>query len=320
MQARSIICAISTIGDTGSSAVTLPIAMLRAAMADSPDAILNFAAESHVDRSIQSSDVFLRTNVIGRCCSTRLETDLADPIVPDRQGHDRRYAIDPSKIERGMAAPRNLGKRLGEDDPLVSRKRGLVREGSSKAEPLAKNWERLEGLGRGSVDCKSTQPLVLFRNDGIGDWPRDGKVGVVPDDPAFALRIINCIHAVDDIRWLIPQDAKAMRKPSGNPQEVAVVIAHLQGRVLTERTGVAAEIDGDVPDAALYHADKFSLCGCVLKMQPSQHSGPRSRVVLLNELSRQPEFFEFLGVKPLHEESTSIPVHGEFNENEPRQI
>jgi len=36
-----------------------------AALADDADAIINFAAESHVDRSITSADEFLRTNVVG---------------------------------------------------------------------------------------------------------------------------------------------------------------------------------------------------------------------------------------------------------------
>ncbi|MGH9821460.1 MAG: GDP-mannose 4,6-dehydratase, partial [Pyrinomonadaceae bacterium] len=36
-----------------------------AAMPDGCDAVFNFAAESHVDRSIDSADEFLRTNVIG---------------------------------------------------------------------------------------------------------------------------------------------------------------------------------------------------------------------------------------------------------------
>ncbi|MBA3442753.1 MAG: dTDP-glucose 4,6-dehydratase [Pyrinomonadaceae bacterium] len=38
---------------------------VRAAMAENTDAIINFAAESHVDRSITSADEFLRTNVVG---------------------------------------------------------------------------------------------------------------------------------------------------------------------------------------------------------------------------------------------------------------
>lgn len=36
-----------------------------AALSDDTDAIINFAAESHVDRSIASADEFLRTNVLG---------------------------------------------------------------------------------------------------------------------------------------------------------------------------------------------------------------------------------------------------------------
>jgi dTDP-glucose 4,6-dehydratase len=35
------------------------------ALADATDAIVNFAAESHVDRSIESADEFIRTNVLG---------------------------------------------------------------------------------------------------------------------------------------------------------------------------------------------------------------------------------------------------------------
>ena len=34
-------------------------------LAEHPDAVVNFAAESHVDRSIQGPDVFVRTNVLG---------------------------------------------------------------------------------------------------------------------------------------------------------------------------------------------------------------------------------------------------------------
>jgi dTDP-glucose 4,6-dehydratase len=36
-----------------------------AALSDDTDAVINFAAESHVDRSIESADEFLRTNVLG---------------------------------------------------------------------------------------------------------------------------------------------------------------------------------------------------------------------------------------------------------------
>lgn len=38
---------------------------VRGALSDDTDAVINFAAESHVDRSIESADEFLRTNVLG---------------------------------------------------------------------------------------------------------------------------------------------------------------------------------------------------------------------------------------------------------------
>jgi dTDP-glucose 4,6-dehydratase len=38
---------------------------VRVALAEGTDAIFNFAAESHVDRSIESADDFLRTNILG---------------------------------------------------------------------------------------------------------------------------------------------------------------------------------------------------------------------------------------------------------------
>jgi dTDP-glucose 4,6-dehydratase len=40
-------------------------AAVRAALAEGADAVINFAAESHVDRSIECPDAFLRTNVLG---------------------------------------------------------------------------------------------------------------------------------------------------------------------------------------------------------------------------------------------------------------
>ncbi len=48
-------------------------AAVRSALADGADAIINFAAESHVDRSITSADQFLRTNVTG----TQVLLDIA---------------------------------------------------------------------------------------------------------------------------------------------------------------------------------------------------------------------------------------------------
>ena len=86
------------------------------------DYVVNFAAESHVDRSIENPTIFLETNIIGTsvlmdACRKygikryhQVSTDevygdlhLDKPeslihYVKDRPGHDLRYAMDPTKL------------------------------------------------------------------------------------------------------------------------------------------------------------------------------------------------------------------------------
>ena len=59
---------------------------------DRPDVVVNFAAESHVDRSIEDPEVFLRTNIIGtsvlmdasrRCCVKRFHQVSTDEVYGD---------------------------------------------------------------------------------------------------------------------------------------------------------------------------------------------------------------------------------------------
>ena len=64
-----------------------------------PDVIINFAAESHVDRSIEDPGIFLTTNILG----TQVLLDASrEYYVPDRPGHDLRYAIDAAKIHKEL--------------------------------------------------------------------------------------------------------------------------------------------------------------------------------------------------------------------------
>ena len=135
-------------------------AVERLLLREKPDYVVNFAAESHVDRSITQPDLFLKTNVLGtgvlldacrRHGVTRYHQVSTDEVygdlpldrpdlffteetpihtsspysaskagadllvlaalgkpeslitfVTDRPGHDRRYAIDPTKIHREL--------------------------------------------------------------------------------------------------------------------------------------------------------------------------------------------------------------------------
>jgi dTDP-glucose 4,6-dehydratase len=78
-----------------------------AAMPDGCDAVFNFAAESHVDRSITSAGEFLRTNIIG----TQVLLDAA------RERKVRRF-IQVSTDEVMGSLPENSGEFFSEDSPL----------------------------------------------------------------------------------------------------------------------------------------------------------------------------------------------------------
>lgn len=50
-----------------------------------PDAIVNFAAESHVDRSIIDPEAFVRTNVLGTCTLLRTAKAWWNELAADRK-------------------------------------------------------------------------------------------------------------------------------------------------------------------------------------------------------------------------------------------
>lgn len=82
-------------------------AAVLAAMPDECDAVFNFAAESHVDRSITSADEFLRTNVIG----TQVLLDAA------REKRVRRF-VQISTDEVMGSLPDDSGELFTEGSPL----------------------------------------------------------------------------------------------------------------------------------------------------------------------------------------------------------
>lgn len=81
---------------------------VRAAIEDDTDAIINFAAESHVDRSISSAAEFLRTNVVG----TQVLLDAA------RERKVRRF-IQVSTDEVMGSLPEDEGTFFTESSPLA---------------------------------------------------------------------------------------------------------------------------------------------------------------------------------------------------------
>ena len=50
-----------------------------------PDYVINFAAESHVDRSIKNPEIFVESNVLGTCCSAARMPGMTLPPRPGKR-------------------------------------------------------------------------------------------------------------------------------------------------------------------------------------------------------------------------------------------
>ena len=63
-----------------------------------PDAVVNFAAESHVDRSILDPDVFVRTNVLGTCALLRTVKEWWQALPEARKGAFRFLHVSTDEV------------------------------------------------------------------------------------------------------------------------------------------------------------------------------------------------------------------------------
>jgi predicted lipoprotein len=82
-----------------------------------------------------------------------------------------------------------------------------------------------------------------------------------------------------------------MGEAFGDPEELKVVTRGLgfevEARPFAEVRGVAAEIDGDVPDMAGEDADEFALRLAKLVVQAAEHTLDREGLVILDEMGRE---------------------------------
>ncbi len=98
-----------------------------------PDAVLNFAAESHVDRSIVSAEPFIRSNVLGT------EVLLSAAL---RHGVERFHQISTDEVYGDL--PLNSEKRFTEVSPLLPSSPYSASKAS--ADLLALSFARTHGL------------------------------------------------------------------------------------------------------------------------------------------------------------------------------
>lgn len=80
-------------GDIGNDELTAHLLEIH-----QPDAVINFAAESHVDRSIHDPDAFVRTNVLGTCALLRAALRYWKALPEDRRAAFRFLHVSTDEV------------------------------------------------------------------------------------------------------------------------------------------------------------------------------------------------------------------------------
>lgn len=115
-----------------------------------PDVIMHLAAESHVDRSIDSPDIFLQTNIIGTYSLLTVARDYYKQLSIDEQRRFRFHHVSTDEV---------YGELLESEDPFTetNRYRPNSPYAASKAasDHLVSAWNRTYGLPTIITNCSN---------------------------------------------------------------------------------------------------------------------------------------------------------------------
>jgi dTDP-glucose 4,6-dehydratase len=125
-----------------------------AAMADAfarhePDAVIHLAAESHVDRSIASSQVFLQTNVMGTACLLEAARSYLDKAPRDRREAFRFLHVSTDEVY-GSLAEEGLFTEQSVYDPSSP-----YSASKAAADHLVRAWQRTYGVPALISNCSN---------------------------------------------------------------------------------------------------------------------------------------------------------------------
>ena len=119
-----------------------------------PDGIIHFAAESHVDRSIDDPSAFIRTNVLG----TQVLLDSALDYWRNRSGDDFRFVHVSTDEVYGTLGPDDAAfderHRYAPNSPYAASK--------AAADHLARAWHRTYGLPVVITNCSNNYGPYQF--------------------------------------------------------------------------------------------------------------------------------------------------------------
>lgn len=143
------------------------------------------------------------------------------------------------------------------------------------------------------------------------DGPGDAEGGIVPAQSGFGGRGVDVVDFVLEA-GSVAEHKEAVGHAAGNEELAAVFMAELHHDVAPQRGRAAAQVDGDVDDAALRHPDELGLRQArALEVQAAEHSAGRLRLVVLNEVDGAGVCFEKVAAPRLAEVAPCVAMtHG----------
>jgi len=132
--------------------------VMRSAIHDfQPDAIMHLAAESHVDRSIDGADEFIRTNVVGTFTLLEVAKVYWKQLSPSRKQHFRFHHISTDEVYGDLS---DTGGMFTETTPYApSSPYSASKAGSDH---LVRAWSRTYGLPIVITNCSNNYGPYQF--------------------------------------------------------------------------------------------------------------------------------------------------------------
>ena len=153
---------------------------------EQPDAIVHFAAESHVDRSIDAPSIFLQTNVMGTLALLEAAARYCDGMTGQRRDAFRFHHISTDEVFG------SLGETGAFDEESAYRPNSPYSASKASADHLVRAWHHTYGLPTITSNCSnnygpfqfpeklipltiiralSGQPLPVYGDGGnVRDW------------------------------------------------------------------------------------------------------------------------------------------------------
>ncbi|MDO4449455.1 MAG: dTDP-glucose 4,6-dehydratase [Moraxella sp.] len=122
-----------------------------------PDCIMHLAAESHVDRSITGSDVFIQTNIIGTFTLLEVARHYYDSLSDDKKTHFRFHHISTDEVFGDLHGTDDL---FTENTPYAPSSPYSASKASS--DHLVRAWHRTYGLPIVMTNCSNNYGCYHF--------------------------------------------------------------------------------------------------------------------------------------------------------------